>query len=161
MHSKREFRSSASNPVGRARTCPATNIFGFKDGVSQPGIRGIDPPDDPIGNADQGHPGQDLLWPGEFIIGYATQVSRAKAGVDGPNPDPGPDSPANPARAVNGSYLVFRLLRQDVAGFERHVAELAERLGWSTDLIGAKLVGRYKSGALIKQRNFHPGRNRD
>jgi Dyp-type peroxidase family len=143
---------------GRTRPdLPGHEHFGFKDGISQPGIRGIDPPDDPIGNANQGHPGQDLLRPGEFIIGYATQISTAKAGVDGPNPDPGPDSQANPAWTVNGSYLVFRRLRQDVGGFERHVSQLAETLGWSTDLVGAKLVGRYKSGAPIEERKFQPG----
>src|SRR5260370_20290393 len=43
---------------------PGHEHFGFKDGISQPGIRGVDLPDDP-GNPDQGHPGQDLLWPGE------------------------------------------------------------------------------------------------
>ena len=143
---------------GRTRPdVPGHEHFGFKDGISQPGIRGVDPPDDPIGNPNQGHPGQDLLWPGEFVIGYATQIATAKAGVDGPNPDPGPDSPANPAWTVNGSYLVFRRLRQDVAGFERHVSQLAETIGWSIDLTGAKLVGRYKSGAPIEQRKFQPG----
>jgi deferrochelatase/peroxidase EfeB len=108
---------------GRTRPdLPGHEHFGFKDGISQPGIRGVDPPDDPIGNPNQGHPGQDLLWPGEFVIGYATQIPTADPGVDGPNPNPGPDSPANPTWTVNGSYLVFRRLRQDVAGFERHVS---------------------------------------
>jgi deferrochelatase/peroxidase EfeB len=146
------------NQPGRTRLdLPGHEHFGFKDGISQPGIRGIDPPDDPIGNPNQGHPGQDLLWPGEFIIGYATQIPTAKAGVDGPNPDPGPDSPASPAWTVDGSYLVFRRLRQFVAEFESHVSELAQTLGWSTELTGAKLVGRYKSGAPIEQRKFQPG----
>lgn len=57
--------------------------FGFDDGVSQPGIRGrasSDPADfitDRYVQADQtpdtwlyGYPGQQLLWPGEFLIGY-------------------------------------------------------------------------------------------
>jgi Dyp-type peroxidase family len=146
------------NQPGRTRLdLPGHEHFGFKDGISQPGIRGVDPPDDPIGNPNQGHPGQALLWPGEFIIGYATQIATAKAGVDGPNLDPGPDSAANPAWTVDGSYLVFRRLRQDVAGFERHVSELTQALGWSIDLTGAKLVGRYKSGAPIEQRKFQPG----
>src|SRR5918911_5125283 len=64
------------------RTQPGTlaghEHFGFLDGVSQPGLRGrisssrhdvLTPrqnPDDP----DQGKPGQDLLWPGEFVFGY-------------------------------------------------------------------------------------------
>ena len=56
--------------------------FGFLDGVSQPGVRGIvsmNPFDlltlrqnveEPL---DQGKPGQDVLWPGEFVFGYPGQ----------------------------------------------------------------------------------------
>lgn len=135
---------------------PGHEHFGFKDGVSQPGLRGVDTPDDPIGNPDQGHPGQDLLWPGEFVLGYATQISKEKPGVDGPNPDPGPHSHSGPAWTRDGSYLVFRRLRQDVAGFNQHLANLATSLGWSEDLTGAKLVGRYKSGVPIEKRKFQP-----
>jgi Dyp-type peroxidase family len=157
-----EFRAGAVvclNQDGKTLPKPLRGHehFGFKDGISQPGIRGVDLPDDPVGNPNQGHPGQDLLWPGEFIIGYATQIPAAKPGFDGPNPKPGPDSQSGPAWTVDGSYLVFRRLRQDVAGFEQSVASLAERLGWSTDLTGAKLIGRYKSGAPLEQREFQPG----
>lgn len=41
--------------------------------------------------------------------------------------------------------------------FEQNVAALAKKLGFSTDLTGAKLVGRYKSGAPIERRRFQPG----
>jgi Dyp-type peroxidase family len=133
---------------------PGHEHFGFKDGVSQPGLRGIDKPEDPIGNPDQGHPGQDLLWPGEFIIGYETQIPIAKAGHDGPNPDPGPVSTSGPSWTKDGSYLVFRRLRQDVAAFEKNVHDLAKSLGWSVALTGAKLVGRYKSGCPVEKRKF-------
>ena len=47
--------------------------FGFRDGVSQPGIRGFTTPfntDVPY----QGIPGQDLLWPGEFVLVYPAQA---------------------------------------------------------------------------------------
>ncbi len=142
-----DFRiGHAAVQPGRTRPdIPGHEHFGFKDGVSQPGIRGVDPPDDPIGNPDQGHPGQDLLWPGEFILGYATQIPVTKPGVDGPNPDPGPDSVSGPSWTVDGSYFVFRRLRQDVRAFEENVHHLAATLGLSVDLTGAKLVGRYKS----------------
>ena len=130
--------------------------FGFKDGVSQPGIRDINPPDDPVGNPDQGHPGQDLLHPGEFVLGYPTQIPVAKAGVEGPNPDPGPNSASGPAWTDNGSYLVFRRLAQDVPAFHNHVVSLAAANGLHPDLMGAKLVGRYKSGCPLERREFQP-----
>lgn len=58
--------------------------FGFKDGISQPGIRGrlsnaaddfLTPQENPD-NPNQGKPGQDLLHAGEFIFGYPTQIGN-------------------------------------------------------------------------------------
>lgn len=132
--------------------------FGFKDGVSQPGIRGrvSDAPSDwltPRGNpADpgQGEPGQDLVWPGEFVFGYPGQ-----------DPDdvarPGPVAEAGPGWARNGSFLVFRKMRQDVPGFDAFVRSAAERLarehpalaGLTPEKLAARLVGRWKSGAPV------------
>jgi hypothetical protein len=37
------------------------------------------------------------------------------------------------------------------------IPDLAKALGWSQDLTGAKLVGRYKSGCPIEQRKFQAG----
>jgi Dyp-type peroxidase family len=143
---------------GRARSdAPGREHFGFKDGVSQPGVRGVYFPDDPIGNPDQGHPGQDLVWPGEFVMGYETQIPTAKPGDDGPNPDPGPLSESGPAWTKDGAYLVFRRLRQDVPAFEKSIQSLAKLLGWSEEMTGAKLVGRDKSGWPIEQRKVPSG----
>ncbi len=130
--------------------------FGFKDGVSQPGIRGVAPADDPVGDPDQGHPGQDLLWPGEFVLGYPTQVPTAEPGHDGPNRKPGPASASGPSWTIDGSYLVFRRLAQDVPAFQSQVATLAASHGMHPDLLGAKLVGRYKSGCPVEARAFQP-----
>ncbi len=131
--------------------------FGFKDGVSQPGIRGLNSPDDPLADPDQGHPGQDLLWPGEFVLGYSTQIGLVKPGHDGPNPDPGPDSSAGNVGFTNdGSFLVFRRLQQDVPGFHKQLGELAASNHLSVDVMGAKLVGRYRSGCPIESLSMQP-----
>ncbi len=129
--------------------------FGFKDGVSQPGIRGINTPDDALANPNQGHPGQDLLWPGEFVLGYPTQIPHAKQGVDGPNPDPGPKSGAgNHNWTKNGSFLVFRRLAQNVPAFHAQLGTFAQAHGLSVDLAGAKIVGRYRSGCPLAALNM-------
>ena len=130
--------------------------FGFKDGVSQPGIRGITVPDDPLGNPEQGHPGQDLLWPGEFVLGYPTQIPTAPAGGCGFNSNPGPNSKSGPAWTSDGAYLVFRRLAQDVPAFDQQLSALAAQAGIHKDLVGAKLVGRYKSGCSLEERHFQP-----
>jgi Dyp-type peroxidase family len=141
---------------GRTRADePGHEHFGFKDGVSQPGIRGVNFPDDPLGNPDQGQPGQDLLWPGEFVLGYPKQIPQLSAGQEeGLNTEPGPISKSGPAWTVDGSYLVFRRLAQDVPGFRAQVEKLAQQNGLSHDLMGAKLVGRYKSGCPLETRHY-------
>jgi Dyp-type peroxidase family len=159
---------------GRARSdLPGHEHFGFKDGVSQPGIRGITPPNP--ANPIQGQPGQDLLWPGEFVLGYPTQMGPATPAPLPPGPpgygsgetpppiseaqvsnDPGPPATGGPAWTVDGSFLVFRRLRQDVAGFDEFVAASAGSEGVSGGLIGAKLVGRYKSGCPLEHTPDEP-----
>jgi Dyp-type peroxidase family len=131
--------------------------FGFKDGVSQPAIRGIDQPFDPIANPNQAQPGRDLLWGGLFVVGYATQDPTSDPLVDGPNPTPKNPIPAQPSWTADGSYLVFRKLAQNVAGFDAQVSAIAAERKWSEDLVGAKMVGRFKSGCPLETRKFQPG----
>ena len=117
--------------------------FGFLDGVSQPGIRGLTPESNPIYRPDQGLPGQDLVWPGEFVFGYPGQH---------PN-DPvtaGPSPPMAAPWMKNGSFMVFRRLEQKVPEFRRLVAERAARLGMDRELLAARMVGRWKSGAPLE-----------
>src|SRR5438105_13314529 len=47
--------------------------FGYRDGISQPGIRGLTRRSRPAANPALGLPGQDLIWPGEFVFGYPGQ----------------------------------------------------------------------------------------
>jgi Dyp-type peroxidase family len=137
--------------------------FGFDDGISQPGIRGraSAQPDDFVterhilpGQLPESwlyaKPGQDLVWPGEFILGYPRTS---------PDPRyPGPNRPATPSWTMNGSFLVFRRLKQDVGLFWRTMRERAQALraqpGFETltdDELAAKLVGRWPSGAPVNR----------
>lgn len=145
--------------------------FGFKDGISQPGIRGyvraapeklvtprlIDPtraPQQEPKSPEFAKPGQPLIWPGQFIFGYRRQ--------DPNDPRRPPLAPNElmmncPAWAHDGSFLVVRRLRQDVAAFRTIVAAEAQRLagsnpvlaGMTPELLAAKLVGRWPSGAPV------------
>ena len=173
---------TASLPTGlqimfkqRGETLPGAlaghEHFGFKDGISQPGIRGrlsdhendfLTDREDPVDHPDQGKIGQDLLHAGEFVFGYPTQIGEpdrdenGKA-IDGLNVKEGPIATAGPTWAENGSYLVFRRLRQDVKGFHAFLEATATMLsaqnpafaGISAAKVGAKFVGRWASGAPI------------
>ena len=56
-----------------------------------------------------------------------------------------------PAWNKNGSFLVFRRLRQDVGGFHDFLKNEGERLKLGAELFGAKCVGRWASGAPIER----------
>ncbi len=142
--------------VGTVRPDPTNGHehFGFADGVSQPGVRGTVPPGEPLtpttsAEENQGAPGQDLLWPGEFLFGYAGQDKTAPTfPVKGPVVEP-----PIPFMA-NGAYLVFRRLAQLVPEFNAAVKAAAATTAGSpnptsADLLGAQMVGRWKSGAPV------------
>src|SRR5262249_38189980 len=137
--------------------------FGFKDGVSQPGVRGLMSrrPDVYLtprrlapaapGEMEFARPGQPLVWPGQFVFGYASTD-----GSSGSTGGPVPAVKLKPAWLANGSLLVFRRLRQDVAAFTAFVRSEAARLAATPDFagmtparLGALLVGRWASGAPI------------
>jgi Dyp-type peroxidase family len=133
--------------------------FGFRDGISQPGLRGrlnshpesfvtrryLDPAD-PLSER-FARPGQPLIWPGQFIFGYPAQDEFSE----------GPGEVATPPEGwmKNGSFLVFRRLRQDVRGFREFCAEqsatVSQQLGRavSADEIGGWLVGRWPDGSSL------------
>src|SRR5271155_932688 len=117
--------------------------FGFLDNISQPGIRGLASGSYPIRNPNEGHPGRDLIWPGEFVFGYPGQHPD----------DPVKEGPAPSVAAPwmrNGSFMVFRRLEQKVPEFRRFVADRAARLGMDRELLAARMVGRWKSGAPLE-----------
>ncbi|MEH2423958.1 MAG: Dyp-type peroxidase [Nostoc sp.] len=125
--------------------------FGNLDGVSQPGIRGrvsenpkelLTPRQNPE-NPNQGKPGQDLLWPGEFVFGYEEQNNDALKLED----SKGKVVSAGLHWANDGSYLVFRRLRQDVYKFHKFLNNTAANLDTDPQKVSAKLIGRWPSGA--------------
>ena len=117
--------------------------FGYRDGISQPGIRGVTRRSNPAAAPNQGLPGQDLIWPGEFVFGYPGQDPN-----DAVNAGPVPPMAAPWMR--NGSFMVFRRLEQKVPEFRKFVADQAARLGMEPELLGARMFGRWKSGAPLE-----------
>lgn len=137
--------------------------FGFKDGISQPGVRGrvddgtfftdrTEPPPEDTSVPTYAVPGQALVAVGSFVLGYAKQNPTFASRPDGPDPlAPTPNAIA-PSWARNGSFLVFRRLNQDVPAFNRFIASQANALALPTtpaERLAALLVGRWKSGAPL------------
>ncbi len=147
--------------------------FGFHDAVSNPALRGyFSDGRTPLATqtvaADKLHglPGQDLLYPGEFVLLKDSQTKSAwteglagEGGARRPSPDTWDSKYASslPTWAQNGAFLVNRRLRQDVAGFwswceaeaARSVRGRADGSGFSADILAAKLFGRWPSGCPL------------
>ena len=104
------------------------NPLGYKDGIDQPAIEGSGA--EPLPG--QGRP----IKAGEFILGYS-----GEAGVPLPMPQP-------EILGRNGSYVGLRKYQSLVGTFNRFL-----RANGSTEeereLIAAKLVGRWRSGAPL------------
>lgn len=143
---------------------PGGNLehFGYRDGVSQPAIRGrlSDDPNDvftPRENADDpndGKPGQRLVWPGEFVFGYVEQDGNAKQGAIIGDVLPSTDEVSGkdgPDWLRNGSYLVYRRLRQRVREFRAFLRVEAKNQKIKEDYLAALLVGRFPNGAPISR----------
>jgi Dyp-type peroxidase family len=150
--------------------------FGFADGCSQPAIQYVD--DDPTGDGvyarraptgpravrqltalleDLGLRRPPREWrtvrAGEFVLGYENE--------DGRMPD-GPPAPLGP----NGTFMVYRVLKQDVEAFDAYVASQAPRIAAARGreraaiekLLRAKIVGRWQDGTPLTLSPERPDR---
>jgi len=104
--------------------------FGFADGISQPYVPGA---------RDEPRPGQRPVKLGEILLGYENAYGRKPRAPKWGRFDFG----------ENGTYLVFRKLEQHVGTFWTCLAERARTLGCDPELLGAKLMGRWPSGASL------------
>ena len=103
--------------------------FGYRDSIAQPTVIGAPPrkakhaaPDD-----------QPAVATGEFLLGYTNET-------------PGVYSVQPPQLSTNSSYGAFRILEQDVAGFEAFLVEYAAKAGIDSETLAAKVCGRWRNG---------------
>jgi Dyp-type peroxidase family len=116
--------------------------FGFHDGISQPLVS-----DGPR----RLHNRETSIAPGELLLGYVDAYGER-------TPSP---APRGFDFGRNGTFVVYRVLRQDVAAFWTAMYDRARpRPGESVDdaavRLGASLVGRWPGGAPLA---VHPDRD--
>jgi Dyp-type peroxidase family len=118
--------------------------FGYADGFAQPDIEGAGVQSQPGGGA----PLRDGNWrpirAGEFILGYPDEENAQ------------PRAPTPDELAVNGSFLAYRKLHQDVAAFRALLAKAAALYPGGEELLAAKIVGRWRDGTPIDLSPQHP-----
>ncbi|MDQ0462794.1 deferrochelatase/peroxidase EfeB [Caulobacter ginsengisoli] len=115
--------------------------FGYQDGIAQPTIAGSPFAREPDG-------GQRQADPGGFLLGTA----RPGGGFESLS------VPSPPALGQYGTYAAFRILKQDVDGFERQIEALAPDFGAAFGItrpeiqkasLKAKLLGRWPNGTPL------------
>jgi Dyp-type peroxidase family len=102
--------------------------FGYLDGVAHPTLIGF--------NDSSRHPGEAAVDPSVILLGQNST------------------SGTTPSWTENGSFLVFRELQQLVPEFDDFTAQIAKSISpvadaQAADFIGARIVGRWKSGAPV------------
>jgi Dyp-type peroxidase family len=106
----------------------AHDHFGYRDRLSQPVIEG---------SGDEPTPGSGApLKAGEFILGYPDESG------------PGPALPQPQVLTRNGSFMAYRRLEEHVGRFRDFLREHGETKD-EQELIAAKLMGRWRSGAPL------------
>jgi len=127
--------------------------FGFRDGISQPVMRGTI-------KASREAEGMNTVQPGELVLGYRDNLGIVAPGPMAQGQDIG----------RNGSFLVVRQIEQDPPAFSKHVAEVAAELIKANDprapshdqaeledWIAAKMMGRWKDGTSLVRHPREPG----
>ncbi len=110
-----------------------TEPFGFRDGISHPAIEGSGIPGT--------NPREQPLKAGEFVLGYRDELG----GVQKTTPE---------LLGRNGTYVVFRKLHQRVAEFRKFLKASANNAD-DEELLAAKMMGRWRSGAPLALCPFH------
>ena len=110
--------------------------FGFLDGISQPAVKDFDTKPDP---------GQQTVRQGIILCGREHDVDLANTGQPF----------ARPIWALDESFLSLRYLKQLVPEFNAFLEASVDPLhGLTADLVGARLMGRWKSGTCAMCRRI-------
>ena len=102
--------------------------FGFKDGIGQPSVEGS--------GREPSNPRERPLKAGEVILGYPDETGEL------------PPMPTPHELGLNGTYVVFRKLHTRVAAYRQFLRDRASSRA-EEELLGAKMVGRWQSGAPL------------
>ena len=125
--------------------------FGFVDGLSQPAIDWEQASDPELRVLDY----SDVAALGEFLLGYANEYAKytdrplVSADAASAALPQALDDPAMKDVGRNGTYLVFRQLRQDVRTFWRFVHDATGGDPAAMERLSSAMVGRTRSGAPL------------
>lgn len=153
MQSQAEAAGLSAIAILRTSDMGDVEPFGFADGVSQPTFD-WDDLRTPGTKADRDY--TNLLALGELLLGYRNEygllTDRPLLGANEKNAAILPKAfhpRATHDLGLNGTYLVYRQLAQDVRAFWRWVAAEASRCGVAMESLAESAVGRRLDGSPL------------
>lgn len=112
--------------------------FGYRDNIAQPTVEGAPPRKCPVPDD------QPVVKTGEFLLGYVNENSSTYS--------------VQPSElSTNSSYSSFRILEQDVPGFEQFLQTNAAHANVDPELLAAKVCGRWRNGNPLELAPEAPG----
>jgi len=111
--------------------------FGYRDNIAQPTVQGAPPRKRPVPDD------QAVVPTGEFLLGYLNANNATYSVVP-------------PELSTNSSYAAFRILEQDVPGFEQLLRTFAPQ-GMDPEMFAAKVCGRWRNGNPLELMPDAPG----
>nr|UOK93808.1 atlH [Penicillium chrysogenum]UOO01264.1 AtlH [Penicillium chrysogenum] len=109
--------------------------FGYLDAISQPRLTGFD---EQCQKGDGNY--QFMCRPGRIIVGHDGEMGNEPKLMHGD-------------WAKDGSYLVIRKYKQFVPEFNNYLKAESQKLHLTSDQLGARMMGRWKSGCPVE---LHP-----
>jgi len=124
--------------------------FGFHDGIAQPSIAGISGDGVPTGEFILGYPNHYRILPPTPVVPAELDAGALLPSSENPYHAPVPYRDLG----ANGSYVVYRKLQQDVAGFWQFMRQESVRAKGEEDAhymvwLASRCVGRWPSGAPL------------
>lgn len=118
--------------------------FGFTDGISDPYFKGCGSHASNViggGKRTRQDPatleGWQPLETGEFLLGYRDEAKEL------------PVAPSPRLLSMNGTFMVYRKLHQNVGSFNQYLKNIAQDYPDGEEALKAKLVGRWSNGAPL------------
>lgn len=112
--------------------------FGYTDGFGNPSYQHIKRSDQP----GQGKLGKDGTWEalatGELLLGYADEAGEL------------PPAPVPHLLANNGTFMVYRKLKQHVGEFRKYLKTEGAKYAGGEEKLAAKIVGRWLDGTPVE-----------
>lgn len=159
------------------RSDKTSDPFGIRDGIAQPVMRGTQAFAENKGATD------DIVGPGEFILGYPDSRGQKPLNITVPGGHPAAALLPTTQPVVhdmipqfgrenigslrdfgrNGSFLVIRQMQHNESGFDKFVDAQARRLVSASDGGGAEISGlaMTNGGAAVDTKYFHSGSIKD